>query len=69
VENWFHETTGVIRASSAALEKKSYFFPVLSRFFKATNLIVTVTTRKKRQRNGQPVTVTVAPLQLGTVVF
>ncbi|KAJ7861034.1 hypothetical protein B0H13DRAFT_1900664 [Mycena leptocephala] len=33
----------------------------------ATNLIVTVTTRKKRQRNRRPVTVTVAPLQLGTV--
>jgi hypothetical protein len=53
VDNLFHETKGVIRASSAALEKKS-FFPVLSRFFKATNLIVTVTTRKKGNTTGGP---------------
>jgi hypothetical protein len=50
------------------LMKHSYFFQnflsFCHDFFKATNRDPT----EKRQRNGRPVTVTVASLQLGTVL-
>ncbi|KAJ7847388.1 hypothetical protein B0H13DRAFT_1907318 [Mycena leptocephala] len=63
----FFEATGTTSLLSSS-GGKIRVFPALSRFLNATNLIMTVTTRTKKatQRNGRAVTVTVAPLQLGT---
>ena len=48
-------------------KKNSKIWFTVSQFFQATNLPITVTHLKKSNATGGSVTVTVAPLQLGTV--
>jgi hypothetical protein len=69
VGNLFHNPTKGFPSSlptQKVLRKKSEFYFILSRFFQATNLVVTVTTQEKATQRAA-ITVTVAPLQLGTV--